>query len=186
MIVFDSLRAVHSSKENSSDEMAVVLQSFSQIAETTGCSIVLIHHLSKSSAEKSGTSIFERMRGTGSLWAWRDCILGIEGEEEADVCKCSFQFRDAESPSSIQIKRHVSELTGTIALEALDISESPEFSLKCEAAKSYLLAHFGSAFLTDVAKALEGRKADNIKVVKSCVAKGIFVPVSGGKVGVPE
>lgn len=185
LIVFDSLRAVHSAKENSSDEMAVVLQSFAQIAEASNCSIVLIHHLSKSSTETGNKSIFERMRGTGSLWAWRDCILGVEGEDESDICKCSFQFRDAESPNPVQIKRHVGSTTGTIALEVFDATESPEFALKCEAAKSYLLAHFGAAFLTDIAKALEGRKTDNIKAVKIMLKKGILVPMEGGKIGVP-
>lgn len=185
LIVFDSLRAVHSAKENSSDEMAVVLQSFAEICEVNKCSIVLIHHLSKSSAENGNKPIFERMRGTGSLWAWRDCILGVEGEEESDMCKCSFQFRDAESPSPVQIKRHVGATSGSIALEVFDTTEAPEFVLKCEAAKTYIAAHFGACFLTDIAKALEGRKADNLKAVKLMLKKGILGPVESGKIGVP-
>lgn len=184
-IVFDSLRAVHSAKENSSDEMAVILQSFAQIAEAGKCSLILIHHLSKSSPESSGKSIFERMRGTGSLWAWRDCILGVEGEEESDVSTCSFQFRDAESPNPVQIKRHVGETTGAIALEVFDASESPEFLLKSKAAIAHINANFGAVLLTDIAKALEGRKQDNLKAVKLMLKKGILVPVEAGKIGVP-
>jgi hypothetical protein len=186
LVVFDSLRRFHSAKENSSDDMQPVLEGFQRISVIGNCSVVLIHHLSKSGNEMGKEkSIFERMRGTGDLWSWRDCIIGVEGEEDAEIAKCSFQFRDAESPMPIQVKRCVGALTGAIALEALDLSEAPEFIAKCEAAKAYLLTVFGSAFLSAIAKDLEGRKADNLKAVKLMVKKGILVPKEEGKYGVP-
>lgn len=185
-VVFDSLRRMHSANENSSNEMQAVLDAFALIGVECQCSILLIHHLAKSGVENSGKSIFERMRGSSDFWAWRDCILGVEGEEDAEIATCSFQFRDAEAQPPIQIKRCVGETTGAIALQALSSAESPEFMAKCEAAKSYLLTQFGSAFLSSIAKALEGRKADNLKAVKLMTKQGILVLKEGSKYGVPE
>jgi len=185
-VVFDSLRRFHNAKENSSDEMQPILESFARINFETQASVLLIHHLAKSNDIGSTKSIFERMRGSGDLWAWRDCILGVEGEEESEICKCSFQFRDAESPAPITIKRHVGAQSGAIGLEAISVVDSPEFQAKCEQAKSYLLTQFGEAFLTDIAKALEGRKADNLKAVKLMLKQGIFVANGNGKLRVPD
>jgi hypothetical protein len=128
-VVFDSLREVHSAKENSSDEMSMVLQAFKQIAVIGNCAVLLIHHLSKSGMDSGNKSIFERMRGTGSLWAWRDCILGIEGEEESTVSKCTFQFRDADSPSPIKITRCVGPTTGFAPFAAGDGVTTAPFPL---------------------------------------------------------
>jgi hypothetical protein len=185
-VVFDSLRTVHSAKENSSDEMAVVLKSFSELSILGNCSVLLIHHLAKSGIDNDKKSIFEKMRGTGSLWAWRDCILGIEGEEDSAVSQCSFQFRDAESPAPIKIRRSVGITSGAIGLEAIELVESDDFVLKVEAVKSFLLTQFGAAFKTDIAKSMEGRKADNLSALKLMLKKGILISKEGGKVGVPE
>lgn len=185
-VVFDSLRRMHSANENSSNEMQAVLDAFALIGVECQCSVLLIHHLAKSGVENSGKSIFERMRGSSDFWAWRDCVIGVEGEEDAEMATCSFQFRDAEAPAPIQVQRCVGELTGAVALQALSMNESPEFMAKCEAVKSYLLTQFGSAFLTSIAKDLEGRKTDNLKAVKLMVKQGILVPLEGGKYGVPN
>lgn len=185
-VVFDSLRRMHSANENSSNEMQAVLDAFALIGVECQCSVLLIHHLAKSGVDNSSKSIFERMRGSSDFWAWRDCIIGVEGEEDADVATCSFQFRDAESQPSIQVKRCIGATTGAIALEALTMNESSDFIAKCDAAKSYLLTQFGSAFLTSIAKALEGRKSDNLKAVKVMVKEGVLVAKEGGKYGVPE
>lgn len=185
-VVFDSLRRMHSANENSSNEMQVVLDAFALIGVECQCSVLLIHHLAKSGVENSGKSIFERMRGSSDFWAWRDCIIGVEGEEDSEIATCSFQFRDAESQAPITVKRCVGETTGAIALEALSTNESPEFLGKVEAARSYILTEFGSAFLTSIAKALEGRKIENLKAVKLMVKQGILVPKEGGKYGVPN
>lgn len=183
-VVFDSLREVHSSKENSSDEMAVVLKAFKEISVIGECAVLLIHHLSKSGMDSGNKTIFERMRGTGSLWAWRDCILGIEGEEESTVATCNFQFRDAESPKPVQVTRIVHPATGAIALEAVDMSESPEFMAKCEAAIEFVRAQLGGAYKTDIATALEGRKKDNLSAVKLMLKRGVLIAEKGGKIHV--
>lgn len=184
-VVFDSLREVHTAKENSSDEMAVVLKSFAELGVLGDCSVLLIHHLNKG-GDNAGKTIFERMRGTGLFGAWRDCVLGIEAEEGEPIAKCSFQFRDAESPAPIQIKRFVGELTGTIGFEVLDIIDSPKFMVKIEKAKTYLTAHFGTATLTEVAEAIGGRLENSIKDVKTMLKKGILAHKTDGYIGLPE
>lgn len=185
LVVFDSLRRFHGVDENSSEKMQPILDSFARINIETSASVVLIHHLSKQQ-DKSSKNVFERLRGTSDLWAWRDCILGMEGEADSTDSVCSFQFRDAESPVPIQIKRVVNESTGAMEVKAFDMSESPEFTAKCSQAISYINAHFGSAFLTDVAKALEGRKQDNLKEVKNMIKKSILVMGNEGKIKVPK
>jgi len=104
LIVFDSLRRFHNAEENSSSEMQPVLDSFARLNAMTEASIVLIHHLSKGSRDVDRRPIFERLRGSSDFWAWRDCLIGVEGEEEADTAVCSFQFRDAEPQSPITVK----------------------------------------------------------------------------------
>ena len=184
-VVFDSLREVHAAKENSSDEMAVVLKSFAELGVLGDCSVLLIHHLNKG-GDNAGKTIFERMRGTGLFGAWRDCVLGIEAEEGEPISKCSFQFRDAESPAPIQIKRCVGETTGAISFDVLDIIDSPKFMVKAEKAKTYLIAHFGTATLTEVAEAIGGRLENSIKDVKTMLKKGVLEHKTDGYIGLPE
>lgn len=160
LVVFDSLRAVHSAKENSSDDMVPILKAFSEISIVGGCSVVLIHHLAKSNVENASKNIFERMRGTGSLWAWRDCILGIEGEEDSTVSKCSFQFRDADAQSPIKITRHVGVTTGAIGLEAVALEESPEFLERTDEIMAFIKSQISGASGNQIFKAVGGNRAD--------------------------
>lgn len=185
LVVFDSLRRFHGADENSSSEMQPVLDAFARLNASTEASVILIHHLAKSN-DVSTKPLFERLRGSSDFWAWRDCLIGVEGEEESTLSTCSFQFRDAEAQAPIRVKRCVGALSGAIALEAVSMDESPEFLGKVDMAKSYLLTQFGEAFVTDIAKALSGRKSDNLKAVKLMVKQGILGPKSDGKVGVPE
>jgi hypothetical protein len=165
-VVFDSLREVHSAKENSSDEMAVVLRAFKQISVVGRCSVLLIHHMSKSGADSAGKSIFERMRGTGSLWAWRDCVLAIEGEEESTVCKCTFQFRDAESPSPVKITRHIGVKTGAIGLEAVALDESEDFMEKTAEILAFVKSHLGGVSRNQIFKEIGGYRNQVLATIK--------------------
>lgn len=185
LVVFDSLRRFHGFDENSSEKMQPVLDAFARIGSETGASVVLIHHLAKQSGQsKDSRSAFERMRGTSDFWAWRDCIIAVEGEEGSDITSCSFQFRDAEAPAPVSVRRRVEGLS--VRLEAVSMLESPEFMAKVEEAKDYLITKFDWAFPTHVAKGMKGRKADNIKAVKMMIKMGVLVLDSDGKCGVPK
>jgi AAA domain-containing protein/bifunctional DNA primase/polymerase-like protein len=180
LVVFDSLRAVHSAKENSSDEMAVVLKAFSEISIVGNCSVILIHHLAKRGPDNANKSIFERMRGTGSLWAWRDCILGVEGEEESDTCKCTFQFRDAESPAPIQIKRCVGALTGAIGLQASAVEETEDYLEKSQEVLVFVKSQIDGVSANQICKVLDGSKQDKLALIKRMRKAGLLVK-SGSK-----
>lgn len=184
-VVFDSLREVHSAKENSSDEMAVVLKAFKEISVVGQCSVLLIHHLSKGGPDNGNKSIFERMRGTGSLWAWRDCVLGIEGEEESTVCRCTFQFRDADSPSPVKITRHVGTTSGAIGLEAVSLEESEEFIEKSTEIITFLRSQLAGASSNQIFKAVGGNRAEVLSTIKRLCRTG-KLGKSGAVYVVPE
>lgn len=174
LVVFDSLRRFHSQNENSSSEMQLVLDSFGRLNAMTGASIVLIHHLSKSN-DLSHKPLFERLRGSSDLWAWRDCILGVEGEEEADSAICSFQFRDAEMSDPIKITRFVGDTTGAIALEASGLEESDEFVDKSKLILNVMTNQGNSMLKEAVFKAVKGRKQDFVRVFKHLIKQGLVV-----------
>lgn len=175
LVIFDSLRRFHSAKENSSDEMQPVLESFARINILTGVSLILIHHLAKSGVENASKSIFERMRGTSDLWAWRDCIIGVEGEEDADTCKCSFQFRDAETTGSIQVKRCVGDLTGAIALEATPVEESEDSLEQYQMVIEFVKTQLAGASRNQICKILDGSKQDKLALIKRMIKQRLLV-----------
>lgn len=184
LVVFDSLRRFHNCDENSSSEMQAVLDSFARLNAMTGASIVLIHHLAKGSGDHA-KPLFERLRGSSDFWAWRDCLIGVEGEEDADECTASFQFRDAESPAPIRIKRHVGAQSGAVALEALDLEETEAFQEKSESILAYLRTRLDGASMEQVCKAIGGRKQDLARVFKA-MARQRLLAKTGSKWVVPE
>lgn len=189
LIVFDSLRRFHDGDENSSEKMTPVLDAFARLGNETGASVVLIHHLSKSN-DKDKRPLFERMRGTSDLWAWRDCIIGVEGEPDSVTCHCSFQFRDAESSDPIIVKRLVNEKTGGISLHLEDIENSEEFMEKSNLMLDYVRVH-QPVSKDRVCSKSGGQKQKNIRLFdvmaerKMVVKMGFkwIVPDYGGTTG---
>lgn len=174
LIVFDSLRRFHTANENSSSEMQEVLDSFGNLCTVTEASVVLIHHLSKGARETDNRAVFERMRGSSDLWAWRDCVIGVEGEDGADMVNLSFQFRDAESTGSVTVKRSVNPSSGAISLEAMDALESPEFMERSELIISWMKTQYGPVSQNAVFKAIRGRRSDFIKTWHLLVKRGLI------------
>lgn len=179
LVVFDSLRRFHSAEENSSSEMQAVLDSFGRLNALTGASVVLIHHLSKAS-DTHAKPLFERLRGSSDLWAWRDCILGVEGEEEASEAICSFQFRDAEAQPPIRLKRVVDDLSGAIHLECSGLEESAEFAEKINSIIDYMQSQFGAVSKDQVLTNVKGRKQELGRVFRLLEAKKMITK-SGSK-----
>jgi replicative DNA helicase len=184
LVVFDSLRRFHSADENSSSEMQAVLDSFGTLNAMSGASIILIHHLSKAN-EMHSKPLFERLRGSSDLWAWRDCILGVEGEEEASDCMCSFQFRDAEAQSPIRIKRSVHETTGAVTIEATGIEEAEDFIEKADLMLNYMRSQYGPISKDIICSKAGGRKQENLRIFKVMASKHMVVK-DGSKWIVPQ
>jgi hypothetical protein len=174
MVVFDSLRRVHDGKESSSDEMAPILESFARINHETGANLVLIHHLAKSGT-KSGSeprSIWDRVRGTGDLWAWRDCALGVETTDDPDAAVCNFQLRDAETQAPVTIRRISDPLTGAIRLEAQPQEETEEFRDLMEDIRDVVRTQLSPKYKAEILKAIKGRNQDKIRAFDWLVRKG--------------
>jgi hypothetical protein len=182
-VVFDSLVRYHNKDENSDTDKRLILESFTRISMETGDSLMLIHHLGKQGSERK-RDIWERVRGTSDFVAWRDCMMGLEGTEGDDLVQCSFQFRDAENPAPIQIKRTIDESTGALKLTTLEIDETDEFKEKLNRVYDIIAAQFGGATKDEICKKLGGRKADNWKFLKLAESKNLIAK-NGGKLSVP-
>lgn len=183
LAVFDSLRRFHGVDENSSEKMQPILDSFARINIETSASIVLIHHLSKQQ-DKSKKGVFERLRGTSDLWAWRDCIIGMEGESDASEALCSFQFRDAESPKPITLKRTIEKATGAMSLTVSTPDQASDFEEKAGRMLDYLRKHQPCSKDQIIAKS-GGRKTDNGMLFEVMIERGMVV-AQGYKWIVPE
>lgn len=183
LVVFDSLRRFHGGDENSSTEMQKVLDAFAMISSFCNCSVVLIHHLAKRN-DKSPTPLFERLRGSSDLWAWRDCLIGVEGEEDATEATCSFQFRDAEAQAPLRVRRVVDSMSGAITLEALEIDQTADFMERSTAILEYIRSHFEPVSKDQACTKAGGRKADNLRVFK-VLEKRRMVVKEGSKYVVP-
>lgn len=184
LVVFDSLRRFHNQDENSSSEMQVVLDSFAKLNSMTEASIVLIHHLAKSN-DKSNKPLFERLRGSSDFWAWRDCLIGVEGEEESHKAMCSFQFRDAKAQEPISVVRVVNETSGAIHLQADEAGDTDEFIERAESILNYMKTQWGSVSRAQICDNVKGRKADILKALK-VMEKRKLVVLDGVKLAVPE
>lgn len=184
LIVFDSLRRFHDKDENSSSDMQEVLDSFARLNIMTEASIVLIHHLSKSN-EKSNKPLFERLRGSSDFWAWRDCLIGVEGEEESHKAMCSFQFRDAKAQEPIQVIRVVDETSGAIFLKADEAGDTDEFIERAEFILAYMKTQWGAVSRAQICDNIKGRKADILKTLKVMETRKLVV-LDGVKLSVPE
>lgn len=183
-VVFDSLVRFHTRDENSSTDMRLVLESFARINMETGASLLLIHHLGKQGGENK-RDIWERVRGTSDFVAWRDCMLGLEGNEGDDLVQCSFQFRDAENPGPIQIKRTFDESTGAMTLTTLALEETDDFKEKLEQVYGIITANFGKASKDYIAKKLGGKKVNTWKFLKLLESKKL-VGKDGPNLTVPS
>lgn len=174
LVVFDSLRRFHSGDENSSTEMQAVLDAFAKINALSGCSVVLIHHLAKAN-EMSHKPLFERLRGSSDLWAWRDCLIGVEGEEDSLDATCSFQFRDAEAQAPLRVKRVVNDKSGAIHLEASGIEETEDFVSKSDAILDYMRSQFGAVSKDQILKNVKGRRQELGRIFKAMGAKKMIL-----------
>jgi AAA domain len=182
-VVFDSLVRFHNKDENSSTDMRLILESFTRINMETGASVLLIHHLAKQSTETK-RGIWERVRGTSDFVAWRDCMMGLEGNEGDDLVQCSFQFRDAENPAPIQIQRKLNETTGAMTLNLLSLQETDSFKEKLARIYGIITANYGSATREFIAKKMGGHRADTLRFIKQVESLKLLAK-NGLELGVP-
>lgn len=80
MAFFDVFRRLWEGDENDNREVAKVLAVLTRIQTECNCSVALVHHLNKS----EGGTIFQRIRGAGSIYGWREWAFGISIENPED------------------------------------------------------------------------------------------------------
>lgn len=99
---FDVFRRLWDGDENDNREVAKVLATLTRIQTECRCSVVLLHHLNKS----EGGSIFQRIRGAGSIYGWREWAFGItienpEEDPKDRIRKLVFETKAATPASPI-------------------------------------------------------------------------------------
>ena len=169
-VILDSLRRFHTADENSSKDMQPVLDSMAAIGDQTGASVCAIHHLHKSGKENMPRSVFERLRGTSDLWAWRDCVLGIEqdGLTQSEA-KVSFQFREAEAtPPFLVVREHMGDKI-TLTLSRLEETQKfvdMAFSIKEK------MNELGPALKTVIVDGVTGKRIFKFEVFEWMIKSG--------------
>ena len=84
LLILDTLRSFHSSDENNSTSMSVLIGYLRAIAARTGCAIVFLHHTSKSSATSGQGDQQQASRGSSVLTdniRWQAYLSGMTSEE---------------------------------------------------------------------------------------------------------
>jgi regulatory protein RepA len=84
LLILDTLRSFHSSDENNSTTMSVLMGYLRAIAARTGCAIIFLHHTSKSSATGNTGDQQQASRGSSVLTdniRWQAYLAGMSSEE---------------------------------------------------------------------------------------------------------
>jgi len=110
----DSFRRLHAKDEVSSTDLQPILEAISKIRRVTGCSVILIHHLSKSYVGASKNPL-TRLRGSGDLLAWADTVMGLSPTDHGSH-KLIFKMRGAPKPDNIEIIRTFDPIANTVIL----------------------------------------------------------------------
>jgi hypothetical protein len=104
--IFDVLNRLHNRDENNNTEMGQVVKKLGQIGQAAGCSIGVIHHVSK---EAGNGRFFTRIRGATSIHGWTEWSIGFSFEDATErnpIRKAEFETKAAEckEPISFTIK----------------------------------------------------------------------------------
>jgi RecA-family ATPase len=84
LLILDTLRNFHSSDENNSTAMSILIGHLRGIAARTGCSILFLHHTNKSAAINGQGDTQQASRGSSVLTdniRWQAYLAGMTSEE---------------------------------------------------------------------------------------------------------
>ncbi|MDI6696836.1 MAG: AAA family ATPase [Anaerolineales bacterium] len=118
LIVVDSLSGGHALDENGS-EMRQVLLTLARIASTTGCPVLVAHHLRKRSAFEDGAVTLDRVRGSSTITQFCRSVFGLwKPEPNSGVARVE------------QLKSSFAPLSAAFGFEIVDgklrFAEAPE------------------------------------------------------------
>lgn len=87
LLILDTLRTIHLLDENDAGAMTAVIGKMKEIAATTGCSIIFLHHTSKSSALNGQAAEQQASRGSSVLVdniRWQGYLKTMSEDEAND------------------------------------------------------------------------------------------------------
>jgi hypothetical protein len=122
LLILDPLRDVHSGEEDKSDSMIVVMRRLRGLASALGCSVLFIHHASKSTADTKSRSQGQKMRGSSAVHGAIDC--GIYMFDQRGDGKIEFtngvksEVKGARSGGTFDLTLHVVDDANGVATSA--------------------------------------------------------------------
>jgi hypothetical protein len=109
--IFDVLNRLHNRDENNNTEMGQVVKRIGQMAQDAGCSVGVIHHVSK---ENGGGRFFSRIRGASAVHGWNEWAIGLMIENPGErrlTRRAEFESKPGEhAPISFTIQSGGGEL----------------------------------------------------------------------------
>jgi len=85
ILIVDTLTRFHSLDENSAKDAKIIMSSLEQIARKTGCSILYLHHVNKSSAMNGMAELQQAARGSSVFVDNARWLAFIAGMSEAEA-----------------------------------------------------------------------------------------------------
>lgn len=87
LIIIDSLSGINQRGENKVEEVRPILQFLADLARDEQSSILMIHHLRKSSPGESIEIELNKVRGSGAIVAFSRSIIGLEKQETRRIVR---------------------------------------------------------------------------------------------------
>ncbi|MFA6386758.1 MAG: AAA family ATPase [Candidatus Paceibacterota bacterium] len=103
LVIFDSLVRIHSGDENSSKDIAKVMNAFRKITNK-GVTVIFIHHNRKEGTRTQSTT--NSIRGSSDIFAGIDCLLQIsktQDEKSIGISQAKLRQDEAINPFKIKI-----------------------------------------------------------------------------------
>lgn len=100
LLILDPLVRIHGADENSSAEISRLLGYLRGLQREFGVSILVVHHVRKSSAPQQAAG--QGLRGSGDLHAWSDAALYLRRKGEDVVV--TVEHRSAKAPSRFALR----------------------------------------------------------------------------------
>lgn len=123
LLILDPLRDLHTSAEDSSDEMSVVMRRLRTLCRVLGCAVMFVHHASKGSADTATRRPGQRMRGSGAIHGALDCGLymsntGTENEEGHISNRVDVEIKGAKGVGAMNLLLKIVDDATDTAVEA--------------------------------------------------------------------
>jgi RecA-family ATPase len=155
LVIFDSLKRLHSAKESNADEMSEVLSNFHSISKA-GVAVIIIHHDPKSGYVNPDST--NTLRGSGDILAICDIHIVLQKDKYVSnkITVKQLKNRDDEPIDDFEILVHNNEDKTRLWFQYS--GEAPKKPSKDELVEETIFEHLkehGRSALTDIVEALK-------------------------------